>query len=123
MNHVFSTLANDNTYLNHSHGGADLMRPNGTGVLIKGGAGVVDARLITPQGVMTSVSDEDLAYLRENELFQLHETNGYLTVRGDAVDPEVAVAADMESRDVSAQIVPEDLATSDPQPSTSKRRA
>jgi hypothetical protein len=105
--YVYSTLSNDNWYQNYNPGGADLPVAEG-GVLIRGGANIPDKRLITPMGVANSVTTEELEYLRANHVFKVHEKNGFIRVSDKKADPEV-VAADMEGRDVSAPIVPEDF--------------
>jgi hypothetical protein len=103
---VFSTLAADVAYTNHEAGGADLpiALPS---VLIKGGAGVANDRIVTPRGIATPVTEQELAYLRENAVFNLHEANGFILVSEAAGDADI-VAADMVGRDHSAPIVPQD---------------
>lgn len=105
--YVYSTLASDMNYTNHAAGGGDMpidLPP----VFIKGGAGVANDRLITPRGVATEITEEDLAYLRQNEVFKLHEANGFVLV-SDLYDDPDKVAADMAGRDPSAPVVPQDL--------------
>ena len=109
--YVYSTLAADVAYTNHAQGGGELpieLPP----VLVKGGAGVMNDRFITPRGVVTEITEEQGEYLRANVLFQLHEKNGFVEISGSKVDPEKA-AADMTGRDNSAPIVPEGLADSE----------
>jgi len=111
MPYVFSTLSSNMDYTNHVDGGADLpieLPP----VHIKGGAGVADARIITPRGVVTEVTDEQLEYLEANPVFRVHKANGFIIVETKKADPE-KVAADMTGRDQSAPMVPEDLAAAD----------
>ena len=103
---VFSTLASDVAYTNHAQGGGDMpieLPP----VVVKGGAGVANDRLVTPRGVATRVTEEQVEYLRQNEIFKLHEKNGFVMVSESAGDPDT-VAADMTGRDNSAPIVPQD---------------
>lgn len=103
---IFSTLASDVAYTNHAPGGADLpiaMPP----VTIKGGAGVANDRLVTPRGVATRVTEEQVEYLRKNPIFNLHEKNGFVMVSDSDADPDKA-AADMTGRDNSAPVVPQD---------------
>lgn len=104
---IYSTLSGDNLYQNYGKGGADLPVAEG-GVLIHGGANVPDKKLITPLGVMTEVSADELTYLQANEVFKVHEKNGFLKVSEKKADPDV-VAADMETRDPSAPVVPADF--------------
>lgn len=105
--YIFSTLSADMAYTNHEQGGADLpidLPP----VLVKGGAGVMNDRIVTPRGVVTEVTEAQVEYLRANSVFKLHEKNGFVMVSDKAADPD-KVAADMTGRDNSAPMVPQDL--------------
>lgn len=104
--YIFSTLAASVAYTNYAAGGADLPVPMPS-VLVHGGAGVANERIVTPRGVVTEVTEDQLQYLRENKVFQLHEKNGFVMVSEANTDPDKA-AADMEGRDNSAPIVPQD---------------
>lgn len=111
--YVFSTLASDVAYTNHAQGGGDLpidLPP----VVIKGGAGIANERIVTPRGVATEVTEEQVEYLRANQVFQLHEKNGFVMVSETNGDPD-KVAADMTGRDISAPVVPQDNLASDAQ--------
>lgn len=105
---VYSTLSNANTYMNHKPGGADLPLNDGEGVTIAGTAGIPNKHGAVQAGTLTRITPEELAYCRENEVFKVHEKNGFIMIRDKAVDVEVA-AADMESRDPSSPVVPEDF--------------
>src|SRR6059058_692352 len=75
---VFSTLTCDNVY-------SDYKDTNGhpvptRSVLVKGGAGVANDRVITPRGVATMVTEEDVALLQRNSVFKLHMDNGFVTI-------------------------------------------
>lgn len=113
--HIFSTLTCDQEYTNSEH------TPNGVAasapsVFIKGGAGLANDRLITPLGVHTEISDEDYAILLKNPVFKIHVDNGFIQVEGKAADAE-KVAANMQRRDKSAPLVPQDFADAE-QPKT-----
>jgi len=112
--YIYSTLTGPVDYTNWGAGGADLKVPSGN-VRIHGGANIPDGFLRTPQGVVTPVTSDELEHLRANEVFKLHEANGFIVVSDKKVDPEV-VAADMESRDPSAPLVEADLTAKDPEP-------
>lgn len=105
--YVYSTLASDVRYQNTAPGGADLPVVV-SDVLVKGGAGVANDRLITPRGVVTEITEEQAEALRANPVFAMHEKNGFVHIGDAYVDPDKA-AADMTGRDQSAPIVPEDL--------------
>lgn len=110
MPFVYSTLTNDNVYNDYTTDGeGNKFHPRLIkSILIKGGANRADKKLVTPFGVVTNVSDEDLAILEKNEVFQTHVKNGYIKVQKSKADPEV-VAADMQGRDESAPLVDADL--------------
>lgn len=109
MPYVYSTLANDNAYTVYAPGGGDVPRV-ARKVLILGGAGIAGpfTRLQTPQGVATKVTDEDVADLKENVIFQRHMANGFVTIDDRELDPE-NVAADMTSRDPGGPLVDADF--------------
>lgn len=105
--YVFSTLTASQEYRKYSKGGADINVVERS-VFIAGGSNIPDKYLRTPIGVMTHISDEDYAWLKEDESFKLHEKNGFIKVENKAFEAEV-VAADMETRDQSAPTVDADL--------------
>lgn len=123
-NYIYSTLTSGMTYVTYAQGGADLPIVEHR-VNIAGGANVANKHLLTPRGVVTEVSDEDMGHLENNKLFQLHKRNGFILVDSVSVDPEIKVAADMEQKDDSAPITPEDYpdVSEGPKPSASNKRA
>jgi hypothetical protein len=118
--YVYSTLAADVLYQNVAAGGADVPVVVSE-VLIRGGAGVANDRLVTPRGISTEVSEQDIEALRANPVFAMHEKNGFVMVDKALVDPEIAASA-MTGRDVSAPLVPEDMSDADQPMTTGKRR-
>jgi len=110
---VYSTLTADNMYGPYTPGAADL--PVRTAVvLIKGGANVVGKKhLITPRGVCTIITEEELTVCRQDPTFVLHEQNGFLAIESSQTDAD-HVAANMTGRDESAPLVPEDIAPDAP---------
>lgn len=109
---LYSTLSSDQAYTVYKDGGGDLPQVEGQ-ILVKGGANVPDGRMITPEGaVITATTPENLERLRQNEVFKLHEANGFIVVSDHKVDGEVA-AADMTGRDQSAPLVPADFEPAD----------
>lgn len=104
--HVFSTLACDQRYVNYQ------TNPDGvpvatSDILIRGGAGVANERLITPQGVHTEVSEEAAAELEKNPVFRMHKENGFISWHARRADPE-KVATDMNAKDKSKPLTPAD---------------
>lgn len=109
MHYIFSTLTCDQLYTPYREGGADMPVPmTERAVLVRGGAGVANDRIVTPRGVMTSVTPEQMATLLEVPAFQDHVKGGFLIVSDSSGDPE-KVAADMTGRDNSSPMVPQDL--------------
>jgi hypothetical protein len=106
--YVYSTLANDQQYIDWRGGGGD-MPIRGRAVLVKGGTGVANARIVTPLGVATEISAEDAAFLETNPLFKLHAQNGHVTIQRKKDDPE-KVASDMNLKDPAAPKTPADYA-------------
>lgn len=62
-------------------------------------------RFITPLGVATEVSKEELALLEKNPVFQMHKENGYIIVQDKKADAE-KVASNMQGNDGSAPLTP-----------------
>lgn len=108
MPHIFSTLANDQLYANWVPGPADTPI-RGASILIRGGTGVANDRLITPLGVATQVTDTELAELEKNTVFLEHRRDGFIRVQTKRADPE-KVASDMNLKDRSAPLTPADFA-------------
>ena len=109
--YVFSTLANDQNYTNWLKGGGDVPI-KGYSVLIKGGTGVANDRLITPMGISTEINELDLSELENNVVFQKHKASGFIVVKQKAADPE-KVAADMNRKDESAPLTEADYSADD----------
>lgn len=73
-------------------------------VRINGGANMATGGhhgVTTPRGVVTRVNDEELAVLKANGVFKIHEANGFIVVDKGKHDPELA-AATMAGADKSA---------------------
>lgn len=102
--YVYSTLTCDQLYTEWLKGGGDLP-VQGRQVLVKGGAGVANDRLVTPLGVRTEISREDMQVLQACPVFVDHEKRGFVMVDDTRIDPEV-IAADMERADGSAPLTP-----------------
>lgn len=103
---VYSTLTNGQTYTATKPG------PNNTplkigAVHIRGGANLPDKHVITRYGAMTKVTQEQMDILNQNHVFQRHVERGHITVSQRAENADT-VAADMEGRDKSSPLVPQD---------------
>lgn len=122
MPYVYSTLACDTRYNDWTKRDPRMVPVSNRSVLIKGGAGVMNDRLVTPTGVATEVTKEDLAFLLDHPLFQRHAENGFVTYDEFQKDIDKAIA-DLNKRDESAPLTPEDIATGEKaQPAESSKK-
>lgn len=124
MPYVASTLSAPTEYTGWTSGGNDLPRVTHS-VTIAGGAGVATKHLITPHGVVTSVSDEDAAFLLENKVFQMHKDAGYVQILDSKPEDADAVAAGMNGNDPGAPLTESDYeqtAQKAPTTGTAKRK-
>ena len=70
-------------------------------VLIEGGHGVANKNIITPYGVMTEVTEEQMEILNNVPQFKSHKEAGYISVRDKQDDVEkVADNLDKDSKDM-----------------------
>ena len=82
--HVISTLTRPNRYAKWvTQAGVGTMLRS---VLIQGGAGVIDKKLITPEGVRTEVSEADAEFLASHGLFKEHQARGFVKIDAIARD-------------------------------------
>lgn len=105
MPYVLSKLSNSTTYNQYTKGanGLNIVTKH---ITIVGGADVTDKNLIMPDGVITKISDEDLATLLNNKVFQNHLVRGY--VKYYKVRPNVEKEAQKMTKDNSKQLTPAD---------------
>lgn len=103
MPYVVSTHSSDVEYVNWQSvpGGINLRKPFANGkssVIIKGGHGVAQRSgtmgLHTPNGVVTKISDEELAFLMTDQTFLQHKESGGVKIVKSKPDG-AEVAADM----------------------------
>lgn len=119
--YVYSTLSSDVDYTVYDKGGGDVPVKAGS-VLVKGGTGVADKRIITPTGaVPTAITAEEYELLKDNSVFQQHEKNGFVVVKDKLQDGEKVATGGMESRDASAPLTETDFAEGEA-PTTGKTK-
>jgi len=111
--YICSKLACDNAYTVWEEAGKtgnDLPKKRSV-VLIKGGAGVADKRVITPYGVVTEISDQQLEMLqRDCPQFSRHLKRGFLKILNkNPSESEVKKIADDQGEDKSAPLTPSKL--------------
>lgn len=111
MPSIISTLTADNVYSAYApkNPNEKNARPNVVqkSVLIRGGANVAKQKtindgLITPKGIATFVSDDDLSFLESHKEFQRHVKNGFLKVVRSSAPKAETVAKDLKPADTSA---------------------
>lgn len=83
-----------------------------TEVRIAGGANVANKNLITPKGLVTEVTDEQLELLMNDHTFKRQMAGGFLKVETVEANPN-KVALDMKPKDISAPITPDDFKDND----------
>lgn len=103
MPYIYSTLTNDQKYTIWSKSSAsqEAKKPEKT-IHIKGGHGRMGKNLITPIGVGTEVTEEELKALLTLDSFNRHVERGFLTVEKKEA-PAEKVASNMKGRDKSSQ--------------------
>lgn len=85
-------------------------------VVIKGGANVVDKKTLTvPNGVITEVTADELAFLKSNSAFKRHVDRGWLTILSNkAAAEKLSEQSEKDEegfvkKDGSAQLTKEDF--------------
>ncbi len=76
-------------------------------VAIMGGANLPPKTLVTPKGVLTPVSADELSFLVANDSFNKGVKRGFLTIIRGESDMDAALSG-MESKDRSAPKTPAD---------------
>lgn len=104
--YVYSTLTNDQNYQDyHISDDKNMLPVVKSTIFIKGGNGISNKHFITPRGVVTEVSDEQMCILEKNTDFITHRKNGHVKVESRQYAPEL-VAADMKEVDNSSPLTP-----------------
>jgi hypothetical protein len=106
---IYSTLSGNQRYVKFALDPKGQRLPREVAsVLVRGGANVADRNFITPKGIVTQVTEDEYALLKENSLFQLHVKNGFITVDDAKVDIDKMVA-ELNGRDQSAPLIEADF--------------
>lgn len=100
--YVYSTLTSDQEYRTFRESGGDLPQVEAS-VLIRGKANVMDKHFVTPAGMLTEITEDQLAVLERCEVFRLHVKHGHIIVSRDLL-PVEKVVGDLEARDKSAPL-------------------
>lgn len=110
--HVYSTLSAGVAYSRYRQDAAGGPNVIIGSILINGGAGIANKHLVTPRGVHTAITEEELAILINDPIFKKHMEKGFITYSESEGKAET-VAADMTTRDNSAPISPNDYIEGD----------
>jgi hypothetical protein len=113
MPYVYSTATASISYSKYKpsgpHAGSAQIERS---IVIRGGANLAPLRdksqmvLMTPRGVVTKVTDEELAFLESVEAFQRHKKRGFIAVEGKSLAIDKVVEAGMCPQDKSAPLTP-----------------
>lgn len=101
MPYVLSKLANTQIYTQYAKGVND-MNIAVKRVEIKGGADVTNKNLVTPEGIITKISNDDLESLKANRDFQRHLDRGVIKYFGTA--PNIEKSSQTMEKDNSKQL-------------------
>lgn len=106
--YIHSTCSADIEFPMYIKTGPKSLSANATKtIVIRGGANVRDRNsLATPTGMVTEVSDEELAFLQNDPLFKDEVAKGHMKV----MDKEKLDVSDMSPKDHAAQILDADHA-------------
>lgn len=110
--YVYSTASCDNYYCTFKK--TDVMAAAhivDKKVLIKGGANISTTgagNFVTPQGVVTKVTEAQMEILNNSKGFQRHLAAGFVTVQKVAKDPNIVARDHLQAKDGSAPITPKD---------------
>jgi hypothetical protein len=120
---IYSTLTASQKYTQWKKGKADLSTRDKS-VYIQGGSNVPDKHLVTPRGVVTEVTADQLAVLESNPSFKRHKERGFIKVERHKAETMEKAVSDMVQRDPSAPLVPDDYNADDAEkgPKTNKAK-
>lgn len=107
MHYIYSTLTASTVYAKYAPSGNRDIPVIERKVMINGGANIADKHMVTPKGVVTQVTDEELALLENDYHFQEHVKHGFITVEKKHAAVE-KVVKNLTEKDKSAPLTPED---------------
>lgn len=104
MAYILSKLPNAQCYTQYVKGINNINLPNAQ-IVINGGADITNKNLVTPQGVVTQITDNELEILKVNLDFQKHLEKGF--IKYYKIRPDEEKEASKMERDASAPLTPE----------------
>lgn len=105
MPYILSKLANSQIYTQYAKGTNNLNIPTSR-IEIKGGADVTDKNFVTPEGVITKITAQELDILKANRDFQSHLEKGHVKYFG--TNPNIEKEAPKLEKDNSKPLTPDD---------------
>ena len=111
MPYIYSTLSNDQDYALYPNKSDPKGIPQIVKTVhVKGKANIIDkTTFVTPKGVVSEVTEEELKVLEKIQAFRDHKKAGFIKVDANEADPKKVAAADLEPKDRSAQLVAGDF--------------
>lgn len=106
--YVYSTHTNATRYVKYVQNTKKNHNVVERGIVINGGHGMCNRNLITSEGAVTIVKDEELEWLLTVEAFQDDIKKGFIRHSKRKEDSERVVQRDMNPRDGSAPLSPKD---------------
>ena len=85
MKYVISKLTGAQDYNFYVPGTGEGVNLVSCTIHVNGGANVADKHFITPDGVITELTDEQAERLKTHPVFSLHEKNGFVKIRQNIV--------------------------------------
>lgn len=107
--HIYSTLTSANQYVTWAPTSPDQLPKALKRITIAGGANVANKHLVTPRGVVTTVTDEDYAHLVANPHFQEHLKNKFIYCDQIKANANKVADQNLEPKDDSAPKTPNDF--------------
>lgn len=109
MVYIYSTLANSQLFVQYAPPTeVGMFATEIRRVHVNGGAGIASKHLITSQGAVTAISQEDYEAICELKHFKDFVERGHIRVDKKSYDIE-KIVGDMNSRDPSAPLTPSDF--------------
>lgn len=110
MMYVISTLSTSVVYCKYDNKRKD-MNILLESVEIKGGSGVADKKTLECYngGKITPITEQQYSWLKDDPLFKLHESKGYIRVEKSKMSAENKAEREAEVKDKSAQLTVKDF--------------
>lgn len=104
MPYILSKLANSQIYTKYVKGAGNTNVP-AVQIEVKGGADVTNKNFITPEGVITKITQNELELLKENKDFRRHLEQGVVKYFGQ--EPKLEKSVQGMEKDKSAPVTPD----------------